>query len=157
MKYHNRFVGHLPRGDPRTTVEVAGGCPWPTIPPMRVAIGSDNATGLYTPLNDWNLILELHLTHASHEHGTWEPFSLPPTVYYCLLEKFFIKSKYPQYDWYLSIMMTLVGRTEIAFAPRTGKCNRDVTFGDQIGGILRGRVGSTFGFKQVEYDAMAPP
>lgn len=136
---------------------IAGGCKWPTVPAYRYLVCSDDATGVYLPLNTSTVILEMDLDVAEHEHGIWEPLGYPPWLYYCQLEKFYIRSKHPQFDYFLRIMLTLVGRQEIAFIPLTGKCNVDIPIGDQIGGPLRGRVGRTFRLRQVEFDALMPP
>lgn len=157
VKVRNRFAGHIKRGDPRTPVFGAGGCPWPTIPPYRWALTSDDATGIYRPFNGASIIFHVDQVTARHEHMVWRLTNRPPWLYAGVIRKLFIRDRYPQYSYWVTILMTIYGIDEIAFAHRTGPCNVNVHLGDQIGGIIRGRVGSTFRLLQVESDQTEPP
>lgn len=156
-RYSNRFVGHIEPGDPRTPVTVAGGCRWPTVPPFRLQLGSTNATGLYAHFNHDPVLLQLDLSTATHNNGVWVPTLLPFWLYSCKIEKLYNPGMHPRFQWWVSIMLQLTGKLELAVANRSGKCNVNVRFGNQIGGWLRGRVGSEFGFRQVEHDQIEPP
>lgn len=155
--YSSRFTGHIEYGDPRSPVTVAGGCRWPTIPPFRLLLGSTNSTGLYVHFNTEPILFQLDLASARHDHGIWMPTDLPWWLYRARIEKLYSRAMHPRYQWFCTILLTLVGREEIAVAARTRRCNVDVRFGNQIGGPIRGRVGTQFGFKQVEFDQLTPP
>lgn len=155
--YANRFAGHLESGDPRTPMQGAGGCPWPTIPPHRVQFSSTDATGQFVFLRTFPVILEQVASPFHHTLLTYESIESPPEVYNWTLYKTYDRESYPEYSWYLIIM--LVGwPAEVPYAKFvSGPCNRDVVWGD-IGipyGV--GSPGSHFIQFQVEYDQMRAP
>lgn len=155
--YRSRFTGHIEAGDPRTPITVAGGCRWPTVPPFRVLFSSTTATGIYRPWNTEPVLFELNLESAQHSYGIWEAPHLPWWLYSAWMEKFYNRDLFPRWRYHFTFMMTLRKKQEIAVASLTGRCNVDVTFGDEAGGPLRGRLGHDFGFKQVEFDQLEPP
>lgn len=150
------FSGHMRSGDPRTPVTAAGGCTWPTVPPRRLMVGSSNATGVYLPFKTSPVLFEYVVGESHHDHAVYRALDQPFWLYSAVVEKIHIKSQHPQFRWWISIMLTIVGRLEIAVVSRTGNCNVNVRWGDQIGGPIRGRVGSGFGFLQVEFDKTTP-
>lgn len=153
----NKFAGHMRSGDPRTPVFAAGGCPWPTIPPYRWVLTSSDATRMYAPFNGASILFECEDANTRHDLAVWRVVDQPWWLYDAVIEKHFIRDQYPNYRYWVTILMTLRGIDEIAVANRHGRCNENVHLGNQIGGPLRGNVGNTFRMLQIEYNQTEPP
>lgn len=69
------FKGHLEADDPRNVVWGAGGCDWPTIPPCRLRLGSENASGPWELLKTSGVLLEASPL-SNHDDVTW--IGVPP-------------------------------------------------------------------------------
>lgn len=69
------FKGHFESDDPRNVVWGAGGCTWPTVPPYRLRLGLEGATGPWELLQTSGVLLEASPLSA-HDDVTW--IGVPP-------------------------------------------------------------------------------
>lgn len=157
MLYADRFAGHLDHRDPRTPVQGAGGCPWPTIPPYRVQFSSTNATGQFEFLQHSPVILEQVPSVFHHRLLEWQVIEAPPEVYQWTLYKTFTPDLFP--GWEYSYVIFLIGwPDEVPYTHfLSGKCNVDVLLGDIGIPYGTGSPGSAFTLFQVEWNALRHP
>ena len=64
------FKGHLEAADPRNVLWGAGGCTWPTVPPYRLRLGSQSASGPWELLKTSGVLLEAAALWT-HDDVTW--------------------------------------------------------------------------------------
>lgn len=69
------FKGHFESADPRNVLWGAGGCTWPTVPPFRLRVGSENASGDWALLKTSGVLLEASPV-IDHDDVTW--IGVPP-------------------------------------------------------------------------------
>lgn len=155
--YADRFAGHYFTGDPRTPVQGAGGCVWPTVPPYRVQFSSTTATGQWEFLRYTPVIFQQVESPFHHNLLTYEMIEQPGPVYAWTLYKTHTRSLFPEWEWQMCIM--LIGwPDEVCFAKsKTGKCNVDVVWGNLSIPYGAGLTGATFTQFQVVYDKLRHP
>lgn len=156
-KYHNRFTGHLPPGDPRNLTTGAGGCVWPTIPPYRVLLYSDDATGEWSFLRSHPVLMEQDRFVSHHNHTTWRAIEKPHQIYHILLEKIYIRDQFPNYRYWLTILLAAWSSERVFVKNLTGSCNRSVYWGPLYRTVQMGTTGKDFRQHQVVFDATRPP
>lgn len=72
------FKGHFESSDPRNVVWGAGGCVWPTVPPYRMRLGSENAPEEWALLRTDGILFQATVA-AQHDNVLWQAISpLPP-------------------------------------------------------------------------------
>ena len=157
--YNDHFAGHMETQDPRTPVHGAAGCVWPTIPAQRYQVGSSNAWGVFAPfILTPALVIRLR-TQPDHDAFGYFPTSVPPPWAITLCRKVW-NPETGGYRWELD-MNAGSGICAVEFRVEfpEQKCNVNVILGNQScpGGTPAGSSGDTFGMKQVEWDAIAPP
>lgn len=157
MRHHNRFAGHLDVGDPRTIISGAGGCTWPTIPPFRVQLSSTNATGEWLFLRHRPIILEQDMIASHHNYVLWYAIDQPREVYNVILQKYFIPSKFPQWDYSIRIQLNPWASPVVWFHHTSGKCNKDILWGTRYRTVQMGTTGNHFMQYQVEYNKFRYP
>jgi len=157
MLYRNRFAGHLAIDDPRTITSGAGGCTWPTIPPFRVQLSSSNATGEWLFLRRRPIILEQDILISSHDHVTWIAIEQPREVYYVLLEKIYVRNQHPNMRYFLTILLNAWPSERVWVLNATGKCNKDLHWGERYRTLAMGTTGDAFYQFQVEFDKLRYP
>lgn len=157
MLYANRFAGHLSSDDPRTIISGAGGCTWPTIPPFRVQLSSTNPTGEWLFLRTRPIILEQTIVRSGHNYVVWDAIEQPREVYQVVLEKFYIKNKHPQWDYVLTILLNAWPSSRTWWHHTSGKCNKDIQWGNRYRREENGTTGSQFMQWQVRHDLLRRP
>lgn len=74
------FKGHFEPNDPRNVVWGAGGCDWPTVPPYRLRLGSQNAPEEWELLRTTGVLFQAQPS-STHDDVTWVSLTeLPPDV-----------------------------------------------------------------------------
>lgn len=159
MKYSDRFAGHLDHLDPRTPVHGAAGCVWPTVPAMRYYLTSDDATGIFLPLNVSGILVMRMVTSVDHDDYRYVQFG-PFPVISC---PWFRKRKDPEstgYIWDIIINGSSGCGPDLVWEIHRPMetCNRTIEIGNKCCPLLPGScTGSTFRAEQVEHDAFQPP
>lgn len=71
------FKGHFESADPRNVLWGAGGCVWPTVPPFRIRLGSENAPIEWELFKTSGTLFEAFGT-PTHDDVTWQSISATP-------------------------------------------------------------------------------
>lgn len=155
--YANRFKGHMPEGDPRSPFFGCAGCTWPTVPPYRWFLGSQDATGVLTFLNTVGILLEVTTDLPNPRAAQWDKIGGPIVV----LDAFILKNEQVSpYGYSLSGVITLpVGFAEwsVTYQEKTCNCCHPLPNVDLGSAPVLGTTGDTFAALQVEYDETLPP
>lgn len=158
MKYANRFAGHMHPDDPRTPLQGAAGCTWPTVPAFRFKLRTENAYGLLTFWNYNNALLQQQ--PGSHEHNElwWLGSNLPLGCSYLIVGKHYTHPA-SIFTWTVALILTgpyTLISVEVPF--EFGVCNRDWPIGDFTSPFLPDSgMGSTCRLTQVEFDKTQEP
>lgn len=158
-KYADRFSGHMETDDPRTPLHGAAGCTWPTVPATRYLLKSDDATGVFLPLNFLGARVIRMVNTLDHDSYSFVPLAGPPTFTILLCRKVANKAT-GGYRWELDLDgFSGCGVLEIRVEFPAGKCNKTVPLGNWVCPLfpLAGSTGSTFRMLQIEYDQTDPP
>lgn len=157
-RYDNLFESHMPEGDPRSLVQAAGGCTWPTVPAFRYLLVSDNATGIWSYLNTVGTLIEHLLFFPGHDSAAYGGGFGGGPLLYALAEKRYGPGN-DFYEWIFRIQHTLCS-SEMGFTVSRPyeTCNRMIPLGDHGCPDEPGdRTGSTFRMLQVVFDETEPP
>lgn len=152
--YDDAFSGHLTSDDPRTLLQAAGGCVWPTIPPFRYALCTGNSTGMLTPLMFTKVIFEQTTAAPGHDFMRWLMISGPLPVVAGWVDKTYVRSR-DEVDWVVSLSVSSpCGILVWEFTRPPEQCNRDFNIGnkDCPGVPSSGSTGSTTKLIQLEWD-----
>lgn len=152
------FKGHLEADDPRNVLWSAGGCWWPTIPPYRIRLGSENATGVWEFLRTIGVLFEPS-GEETHDNTIWLAISpLPP-----LLDTAWIWRSYSRDNqtlrWTIFLNSPLHHTpweiTDLRDTPVLG--NRDVLIEGYTWEYVHPSPGSPLTLAQVYFDEELPP
>ena len=157
MLYHNHFKGHLAVDDPRTVVSGAGGCRWPTIPPWRIQLSSNNATGEFSFLRTRPIILQQDPIASHHNYTLWLAIEKPREVYHVTLEKLYTRSMHPRIQYFITILLNAWATPRVWLKLGTPRCNQDITWGERYRTLEMGTTGSDFRQYQVEFNKTRSP
>ena len=152
------FKGYFRAGDPRSLAYASAGADWPTVPPVRWRLGSEDATGSWEFLKTKGVLLE-NPGYASHDFGSWSAISGQPACF----TRFDITRQFPE-DW-LFVVYKLILNTPCQARPWSsmkildpGRANQDVFFKSIFTpNGPPGDPGTKLTAYQVEFDATDPP
>lgn len=152
------FKGYFRAGDPRSPFFGAAGSFWPTVPPFRWRLGSQDATGSWSFLKTTGVLLE-NPGFTGHDFCSWSAISGQPACF----TRFDITREFPE-DWLL-VVYRLVLKTPCSKRPwvsmkmlNPGKANKNVVFKSIFTPLgPPGDVGRTLTAYQVEFDEENPP
>lgn len=159
MKYADRFSGHLDNGDTRTPCTAAGGCVWPTMPALRYRIVSDDATGVFLPLNVVGVLISKVTLGTAHDLCNYASDQVEPSPINVIGVKRYTKET-EGYQWEIDFLIgSGCGLVETVTKRPLEKCNQDFVIGDYPCPLnpAVGRTGSTCRALQVEWDQTQPP
>lgn len=158
MHSDDRFSGHMDPLDPRTLMFGCGACTWPTIPPFRYMMVSDDAIGVFSFLNTEGILLEHMGLKPGLHHIMWRgPLNDVPVVVAILWKTYDVSAP----SFRLRVSVSLVGFGVIGWdlwydiAP----CNVPLLLGNTsiIGFPSYGETGATCRLLQVDWDQDLPP
>jgi hypothetical protein len=157
-KYLDRFSGHMPEGDPRSPLEAAAGCTWPTVPPWRWKPDTSNAYGALSFWNAATTWLKRVVETPEHNWCQWYGQDLPFGCSYLILTKEYVPPR-EYVNWNITFLLNSPARAMSKNWTRVfGPCNVDVPVGDILDPYYPDSgMGSTFQLLQVEWDKTAPP
>lgn len=152
------FKGHLEPDDPRNPVWGAGGCTWPSIPPYRLRLGSQNAPEEWEILDRLGVLFEADFTNP-HDDLIYR--SLPPLPPF--LDDAWIWRHYERPDqtlrWTLFFNNPAIPAdweiTDLQMSPQV--CNRNVAIADYEWIYPFPSPGTPLVLAQVYFDEIFPP
>jgi hypothetical protein len=158
-KVADPFSGHLPDGDPRGPLSAAAGCIWPTVPPYRFHLISDDATAGLGFLNTRPIVFEFVSDQPAHDQAFWSLLGTHPDVSSGLVVKeydFFRTG----YAWAGQIWVNAFFSLPLLFRQLRPieRCNRDCALPNvAVYEPIDGVTGDTFRLEQIEWDKTSPP
>lgn len=158
-RYDDQFSGHIETNDPRTPLSAAGGCTWPTIPPYRLWLVSDDATGDLAFFNFAPLLLEWDAPQPAHDLAEWQLIGDDDYAESAIAEKLFTQGQ-NTYRWRFEIEVIAIPEEPLVFGiiRDIGRCNVTIPLPNVWAfDIDRGRTGDTFRMEQVVWDEDSPP
>jgi hypothetical protein len=160
VKYapEERFEGSMGTEDPRSLLSAAGGSIWPTVPAYRLRLGSSDASGWLSWLNDDGILFQMASAQPGHDSMIWNTLSMPTEVYYAVLVKTYT---FPNdyYTWSLQVLLTLgPPHWTQQWTRNEEKTNIDHPVPEHfIGDPQKGYTGTNCKLWQVEHDQTEPP
>lgn len=153
------FAGHFSPGDPRGPLSAAGGCTWPTIPPYRFWLTSDDATGDLAFFNVRPVLFQFASGQPAHNFTWWFRHGTHPDVGLarCLRRYTFAA---PTSNWAFTIPVNAIPEESLNFNidRPIETCNRGLPLPNTFAfDIDRGVTGDTFRLEQIEWDQTSPP
>lgn len=152
------FRGYFRIGDPRGPLFGSGGATWPTCPPWRWRLGSQDATGDWTFLKTTGVLLEPWL-NMTHDQSQWQAtVDKPPHLTYIRLYRQWVPiaslirwTLAIDPNWYQGVWNLIVLKTP-------GQANKTLHLGRLVDpGTTNGSTGKLLKAYQVEFDQENPP
>lgn len=156
MLYADRFSGHIEYGDPRTPVTAAGACIWPTIPPHRFLLQSEDTSGVLDVFSAPGVLIEKVTPGDAHNFCSWGLVVPVPGIVSLTLQKQRLYTPH-RYRWYFSMWILGCGAVDKLIYRPVERCNRDVPIGSLGWGGTCGWTGDSFTAYQVEWNETQPP
>ena len=152
------FDGHIAPPDPRDLHIGSSGATWPTVPPYRWLLGSENPTAELYFLYNTGLLFELDQPASEPGYARWDgPIGMAP-VTWARTERFHAPA---DTDLTILIRLDVIGcpeRLEIDLTFPIGPANVDYHVGDwSLISPCVGSTGDTCRLMQVEYNETVPP
>lgn len=158
MHVNDRFSGHLDPLDPRTLMFGCGACTWPTIPPFRYMLVSDNAEGIFAFLNTDGILCEHFGAKPGLNSILWRgPLNDVPVVVAILWKTF--ESTAAEFRLRISVSLLGFGVLGIDKTFPLAPCNVPLALGNHNipAEPSWGETGDTCRLLQVEFDEVLPP
>lgn len=155
----DQFSGHLTSEDPRGPAFGAFGCVWPTIPPWRWNILSDDATGFWLFFNSPGVVLQFTETVFPYTHTHWDLLGTQLPFEFVNLQKIRRADEFEGYTWQLTWkLLGLVLNVRDVLDVDAGRCNVNVPLPNWSTGIpFLGSFGDTARMEQVLWDGTTAP
>lgn len=156
--FDDRFSGHLENDDPRTLLQAAGGCVWPTIPPYRWGICTHNSTGMLMPMRFSYVVLEQTTPPPGHDFMRWLMISGPFPIVAGWVDRTYTRSTHTV-DYVVSLTVSSpCGILVWRFSRGEERCNRGFDLGnkDCPGVPSAGSTGSGTKMFQLQWDKTEP-